>query len=367
MRHFQGPVLFDLGHLDGFVPLHFGQASKAGLLGGEGAGFLLGLCPRDLDIAVALRFGVGAGDILLEDELVSCDVLGSHALVRFALDLVPLNALLLRNLGDGAETLGIEHVVLTAHGVRRRLVQARDGDRFQGQAVVGEILLNDDLHGLRELISLGVQLMQRPGRRHGTERGDQLLVDQVLDALGVHRALTQRGSCRQDVFPDLLDLDVELGGNIRPQVVSGDQGIVPRAVDIQAHGLQRDWHNLMDHWNHEVSAIQDWNRAAHTRPDKCLVGGGLDVQLGDNHHDCPDEEQDNAKDRQGELRLATEIQDRQGGQDDVGQDDEQQTDNDGADGCACDSTTTVGHGNLLFTYILTGCCGASSVRLLASC
>ncbi len=227
-------------------------------------------------------------------------------------------------------SLGVEDVVLPAHGRRRRLVETGDRHRLQRQPVGTKILLDDALHLRGELVPLGVQLVQGAGGGHGAQRRDQLLIDQELDALGVDRALAERGGGVDDVFLDLLHLDVELGRHVSAQVVARDERVRSGAVDVEAHGQQRDRDDLMHDRDDQRAAIDDRLLAAHAGADEGLVGGRFHVQPGDGDDRGANQQQDQAKSDEHRLGDAAEGDDPHAGEQHR-QDDEDQGDDDCGD------------------------------------
>ena len=84
------------------------------------------------DLLLGLEFGLVA--LHVEHLLRGRDVLLDDLPLRLPLDLVALDAGLLRDLGDLAQALGVEDVpLLECGGIG--LVERRDRDRFQRQAV----------------------------------------------------------------------------------------------------------------------------------------------------------------------------------------------------------------------------------------
>ena len=125
----------------------------------------------------------------------------------------------LHALGDGAEALGVEHVVrvelLDRHHRER-------GDRhvLQREAVLLELLGERRLDVLGELLALAVEVHERLVGGDRAERVGELALDEVADGVLVEVALAERARGGEDVLGDGLDLDVELGRDVRLDLVA---------------------------------------------------------------------------------------------------------------------------------------------------
>ena len=203
----QGDFLVGLGLLDGQSPFDLAHLQRL-LLDDVAAGdrFVLldaefldlampgRLHVRDFHLLLGLELGLIA--LHLEHFLTSLDVLLDDRPLRLALDLVALDVGPLRDLGDLAQPLGVEHVsILQLLGIG--LIERRDRDRFQCQSVVGQVVNYDRLHGAGELIALRVQLDQFLGGRDGAKALTSFSCTNSLTASALmFRPPSERAACR---------------------------------------------------------------------------------------------------------------------------------------------------------------------------
>ncbi len=224
-----GLLLLDAGGLDRLLLLVGGQV--AGLLldvdGLGRLGALLGGVLADL----ARLVGLGLLLLLLQLQLphARLDVLGLDLVVLLALDLVGLLAVGLDRLGDGAQALGVEDVVLVEllDGDHR---EAGDGHVLQREAVLLELLGEGGLDVLGELLALAVQRHERLHGGHRAQRVGELALDEGADGVLVEVAVAERARRGEYVLGQGLHLDVELGRDVGLDLVAGDERVLARSA-----------------------------------------------------------------------------------------------------------------------------------------
>ncbi len=127
--------------------------------------------------------------------------------------------------------------------------------------------------------------------------------DQLLQRVGLHRALAERLGGRGDGVDGRLDADVELGDDVDPHPVLGDERALAAARDLEPQRVHVDRDHLVDDRQHERAAVHHHllsaEAGAHERP---LLGRAQiqPVQEPDDDRD-DDRDADEPQDERSEL------------------------------------------------------------------
>jgi hypothetical protein len=239
-------LLGDAGGLLGLL-LHVDGLGGLGLLRGGVLG----------DAAGLVGFGLGLGLLHFEGLLAGVDVLQLDGVLLLALHLVGELGVGLHRLGDGAKALGVEHVVRVEvfHGHHR---EGGDGDVFEREAVLLELLGEGGLDVLGELLALAVQVEEGLVGRDRAQRVGELAFDELADGVLVEVSLAERTRGSENVVFDGLDLDVELGGDVGLDLVARHERVLARALDRELDRAQGHTQELMqDRVHHDPAADDD--------------------------------------------------------------------------------------------------------------
>ncbi len=211
--------------------------------GAGGLGLLRGAVLGD----AAVLIGLGEGLLLLhlEGALAGVDVGLLDRVLLLALDAVGELGVRLHRVGDGAQALGVEHVVGVEllHGHHR---EGGDRDVLEREAVLLELLGKGCLDVLGELLALAVQVQEGLVGGDGAQRVGELALDELADGVLVEVALAERARGGHHVFGDGLDLDVELRRDVGLDLVARDERVLARALDRQLDRPQRHPHQLVE-------------------------------------------------------------------------------------------------------------------------
>ncbi len=276
-RLFHEAIGLDLLRIDllfRFDPGGIGLAVAFGLLAGD-LGDLAG-APH-LDLAFLLEPGIFliAGD--LEALLAGFEVLGLDLHTRVLLDVVAQFLARLDLLGQLGQALGVEGVV-RVEVLDAGLVEPGERDALELQSVHRQIVGGNLLHLLDEIGALFVQLVHGHPRRDRTQRIDELAFDQVLEHLGLHRALAQRLRRHRDRSAIRAHADVELRLHIDPQPIKRDQRLAIAPHHRQHQRVHVDRHRLVKHREDQRAAVHHDLFAAKAGPHKGGLLGGAAIE-----------------------------------------------------------------------------------------
>ena len=116
----------------------------------------------------------------------------------------------------------------------------------------------------------------RSGVLHGV---DDLPPHQVLDRLASARdALPERLRGGGDARRRRTDTELELHLDVRPQAVSGQQGVRAVAGNAKRHRPHRDFLDLMEDRQRGTAAVHDHPLSAEPGPHQGGLAVGLDVE-----------------------------------------------------------------------------------------
>ena len=218
------------------------------------------------------------------------------------LDIVAQLAARLDRLDQLGQALGVEPV-RRVEEFEIGLVQIGDRDRFELEAVPGEIHSGPIRNVAHEFATPLVHLVQRALGRDGAQRADELARKQLCQPVGLQCAPAERRRRCGDRFLLLQNPDEELGLDIDAHPVAGDDRFFPGAGDGNAHHVQVDRRHLMDDRQDQRPAVDHHLFAAETGAHKGdFLGRAViqPVEQIDDHHDGDDrhdEPQDDAPDQ----------------------------------------------------------------------
>jgi hypothetical protein len=239
-----------------------------------------------LDLPLLAGLGLGAAPLEVEDGLVGGEVLAPPLHALLLPELVGLEVLLHRQLGDLPDAVRIHDVVLVQ--LRERgLLQVVDGGVVQHVAVE---VLADDLDDLvLELVALRVELAEIEALAHGLERLGELGDEELLQRPLVRRPLAPDGLGHlEHVLVLLVHPDEEIDADVRPDVVLADEPVLPAPGDLD--GLHRDIHDLraVDDRVHHGPREGHVRLGLHRVHDERLALIHLLVKPGHDHQDPQD-------------------------------------------------------------------------------
>lgn len=124
-----------------------------------------------------------------------------------------------------------------------------------------------------------------------------------MQLLRRHGAAAERRRGDRDRFAGRLHPDIEVGLNVDPHAVAGDDGILFGADDTHRQHVHVDRRVVVDEWQHEGAAIDHHAFAEETRPDeRGLLGGAMvepvhDIDANHDHDDRDDQPEDQFTDQ----------------------------------------------------------------------
>ena len=209
---------------------------------------------RDLLLLLKARVLFLLGD--LELETLRFEVLFLDRDLCVLLDLVARPAPRLDLRGQLGQSLCVEGVV-GVEVLAARLIEARERDRFELQAVVHDLLGQCLPNRLDEGDALLVQLLHVPLGRHRAQRVHELPFQQRPQLLCVEGLRAQRlrgGGDRLRVGPDS---DEELGRHVDPHAIASNQRVLVSAREVEQQGLHVDGGGVVQNRQNERSAVHD--------------------------------------------------------------------------------------------------------------
>ena len=299
-HHFQVTGTGDLLHLDdhGALAVLHRHFHLALVVLGADVQFLLGLDARllglqalflahlerfgllagadGLDLALLPRLGVGLLALQGQGGLAGLDVLLLDRQLLVALQLVGDDVLRGGQLGDLADTLGVQDVG-RVQGNLGGLLQVVDGHVFQHVAV--EVVADHLDDAVAEALPLLEQLDEVELLADGLQRFGELGVEQLVDRATVGGAVDTDGlGDLEHVFLGFVDAQVEGHGDVGAQVVTADQAVLAATVDFQ--GDQGDLHELLevDHRIHQRAGEMHLGRGGQVVDDQRGALRNLDVE-----------------------------------------------------------------------------------------
>jgi hypothetical protein len=271
-----------LAHPLVLADFRFARLEILGVAETLGLGMLLGAVVLDLAHLLGLREGLLAVELELQPH--GFHVLASDRHLGVALDLV---ALLHPRAGLGrdlAQSLGVEDVV----GIELALVglvEREERHVFDAETVLGQGLGDQLLHPAREVAPVLVQLDELHLRSGAPHRGDELLLDESLDAVGREALVAERTAGRLDHVAVGQDLDVELRADVHAVAILENERVAVRPHDLDLERLEREPLDVVDDRKHEGARVGDRLPASQTRPDERHVRRHLHVEPAEESHD----------------------------------------------------------------------------------
>ena len=232
-----------------------------------------------------LGLGVGLFAVELENDFRSLDVLFLDGFFFVVLELVGLNVLDRGELGDAADTLGIEDV-LGVEVLEGGLLEVVDGGVFEDVAVqIAADELND---GIAKLIAFGVEIDEVELFSDRFQCLGELRAEELVERFRGGSAGAADGLSDFDhIFDALVDAHEEHDFDIGTNVVAADQSVLGAAVDLDR--LDRDVHDLrfVDDRQNERAGKRHLGLSLHFVDDECLALLYLAVELGHHHQESP--------------------------------------------------------------------------------
>ena len=259
----------------------------------------LGLLTRldGFDLTLLTRLGIGLLTFQSQGRLAGFDVLLLDRQLFVALQLVGNDVLRGGQLGDLADTFGVEDVARVQR-MLGRLLQVVDGHVFQHVAV--EVVADHLDDTITEFLAILEQLDEIELLADGLQRLGELGVEQLVDRRAIGGTFHADGLGHlEHVFLGLVDAQVEGHGDVGTHVVAADQAVLATTVHFQSD--QGDLHELLevDHRVHQGPGEVHLGRRAHVVDDQRGALRNLDVERleqgdqGDHEKDdqpCPDDE-----------------------------------------------------------------------------
>ena len=256
---------------------------------GPGLGGLIG------DVAFLRQLGVALLALDGQAPQRGLAVLGRDLDLVVPDDLVALALALLGDLGERGQAFGIEGVV-RIEMLDVGLVEPCQRDRFQFEPVRLQVMRHRRLHRLHEFGALFLQIAQRHGRRDRAQAVDELRLDQRLEGVGVVGPVAQGLGGERNVLRIRLHPDVELGGDVGPHPVLGDQRLILGALDLEAQRAERNPGIGMEDRQDDGAAVEHDLLAAESGADIGLVARRPRVERRHDDADDDDRRDDHAGD-----------------------------------------------------------------------
>lgn len=230
-----------------------------------------------------LRVGLFA--VELENDFRSLDVLFLDGFFFVVLELVRLDVLHRGELGDTADTLGIENV-LGVEVLEGSLFEVVDRGVFEDVAV--QIATDESDDGIAKLIALGVEIDEVELFSDRFQRFGELGAEELVEGLGGGSAgAADRLSDFDHVFDALVDAHEEHDFDVGADVVVADEAVFGAPVDLDR--FDRDVHNLrlMDDGQDESAGKRHLGLSFHFVDDERLALFHLEVELRHHHQKSP--------------------------------------------------------------------------------
>ena len=176
----------------------------------------------DLDLALLFEAGIFALALDLEHAPLRFEILVADLDHRLLLDLVAHLAARLDRLGQRGQALGVEGVGRIEE-FEAGLVDVDERDVLELEAVLGERLRGLLAHPRHELAALLVDLLERHLGGDGAERGGELALEQVADAVRLHGPAAEGLRGERHRLAGRLDAQEELGDEVDAHPVAGDR------------------------------------------------------------------------------------------------------------------------------------------------
>ena len=239
----------------------------------------LGALPGPAHLQRPLMIEPGRFARLVDDQglLLRLQILVPDLDHRVLLDVVADLLAPLDLLGELGQALGVEGV----GGVEELhigLVEAGEGHRLQLQPVLQQILGRRLLHPLHIFAALLMHLLHAHLGGDGAQRIDELALHQLAEGLGMHGALAQGLGGIGDGVGRRLDAEIELGDDIDPHPVLGDERPLAPALHLQAQRVHIDRDHLVDDRQHEGAAVHHHLLAAEAGAHEGHLLGGPAIE-----------------------------------------------------------------------------------------
>jgi hypothetical protein len=279
------------GDLALFLVLLPQEAGALLLLLGDADGLVLLPGLDDGDLAGLAGLGLGAAAVEVEDGLVGDQVLAAALHALLLAQLVGLEVVLDRQLGDLPDAVGIHDVVLVE--LREGgLLEVVDGGVVEHVAVE---VLTDDLHDVvLELVALRVEFAEVEALADGLEGLGELGDEELLQGASIGGAAAADGLGHlEHLLVLLVHADEEVDADVCPDVVLADQAILAAPGDLD--GLHRDIHDLrsVDDRVHHGAGEGHVGFGLHRVDDEGLALVHLLVKPRDDHQDSDDDQREN--------------------------------------------------------------------------
>ena len=305
----------DLGLLDRLAALDLQLRGLA--LGGDAG--LLGLrLPRDLlahdrgalpgphglDLALLVEPRALALPVELQGLLLRLQVAGADRHHRALLNVVAGLAAGLDLLDEAGQALGVE-AVRGVEELEHGQVEAGDRDRLELEAVRDQHFGRPHAHRGDEVAALLVDLVEGHLGGDGAERAHELAGEEVREPVGVQGAPAEGGRGGGHRLGLLDDPDEELGLDVHPHPVAGDDRLLARPRDRDPHHVEVDRGDLVDDGEDQGPAVDDHRLPAEPGADEGRLLGRAVVEPveepGRDHddHERDDEPENDRSDQSG--------------------------------------------------------------------
>ena len=188
-------------------------------------------------------------------------------------------AFLLVGRDDFGETPHAERVegVVLVERVEGGLIEPGEGDRFEPEAVLGEVLAQRPAHVGGVLRACVLQALHAVARRHREHRVHQLPFQRLRELGRAESLAGQRLGGGRDSLLRRLDPHVELRTDVDPQAVPGDHRVRTEPLDLELRGPHVDLGHLVQERERETPAVEHHALPAETGTHQRPFAGGLAV------------------------------------------------------------------------------------------
>ena len=252
----------------------------------------------DLDVALLIEAGGLALALDVEGLLLGLEVARADADHRVLLDVVPQLAAVL----DLADQLGQAFGVEPVRGIEELqvgLVEVGQRHGLELEAVLRQRLGGGGLDALQVDAALLVHLDHGHLGGDRAQRRDELAGEQRVQALLLHGAAAERRGGERHRLARRRDADVEVGVDVDPHAVLGDERVVLGAGHAHLQHVHVDGRDVVDDRQHEGAAVDDHPLAHEAGADERHLLGGSPVEPvdevdddrdGDDRHDQPQDD-----------------------------------------------------------------------------
>ena len=269
-----------------------------------GLGLLTRLNGRDL--ALLARFGIGLLACQSEHGFLGFHVLLGDCEVGIALELVGHDVLVRGQLGDLANTFGVQNIV-RVEGRLRGLLQIVNRHVFQHITIQ---VIADHMNDLvAEILAVFEQLHKLDLLAHRLQTFGELGVEQLVHGTLFRRTLhANRLGHLEHVFRRFIHAQIEGHGDVGTHVVLADQTFLAASIDLQRD--QRDLHEflLVNHRQHQAAGELHLGLRGRVVDDQRRALRHLDVEGLDERKQAHDDNEDRDDDDRGNDVPLREVQ-----------------------------------------------------------